>query len=123
MTSSVILLVEDDDSIALIVETILHTAGHTVLRAQDGALALKLAQGHSPGFLIADLNLPGGMNGDSVARTLRAIRPGLPVIFMSGDFDDDTPRADLVERAILLPKPFRRAALLAAMEAATGTGE
>lgn len=121
MTDSPVLLVEDDDSIALIVETILSTAGLVVTRAVSGQEALSLAATTVPGLLITDLNLPGDLGGDTLAMQLRARTPHLPVILISGDFDDATPRDDLVPGAVILPKPFRRAALLEALETAKAT--
>lgn len=118
MIDSPVLLVEDDDSIALIVETILSAAGLVVQRAATGEEALALATAEKPGLLITDLNLPGALGGDALALRLRGERPDLPVILISGDFDDTTPRDDLVPDAVILPKPFRRAALLEALERA-----
>ncbi|WP_081775942.1 response regulator transcription factor [Asaia platycodi] len=39
-------------------------------------------------MIISDLNLPGALNGDALARKLRETQPGLPVILISGDFED-----------------------------------
>jgi len=118
MTDSPILLVEDDDSIALIVEAILSSAGQTISRASSAAEALTLAGSHPPSLIISDLNLPGALNGDALARRLRETQPDLPVILISGDFDDTSSRDDLVPGAVILPKPFRRAALIEAIESA-----
>ncbi|CDG40466.1 MULTISPECIES: response regulator [Asaia] len=119
MSDSPVLLVEDDDSVALIVETILSTLGKTILRAGSAQQAIALAGSDAPGLIITDLNLPGDMGGDALSLHLRKAQPALPVILISGDFDDDTARDDLVPGAVILPKPFRRAALLEAIEKAT----
>ncbi|NVN44681.1 response regulator [Asaia siamensis] len=118
MTDSPVLLVEDDDSIALIVEAILSSAGQTIDRAISADEALSLAAARAPSLIISDLNLPGALNGDALARKLRETQPGLPVILISGDFEDASSRDDLVPGAVILPKPFRRAALIEAVEKA-----
>ncbi|WP_336763785.1 response regulator [Asaia sp. VD9] len=117
MPDSPVLLVEDDDSIALIVETILSTLDRSVLRAASTSEALALAANTMPGLLITDLNLPGS-SGAELALRLRDTSPALPVILISGDFDDSSSRDDLVPGAVILPKPFRRAALLEAITTA-----
>lgn len=118
MTQAPILLVEDDTSIALVVETVLQAAGYTVQRAENGTDALRAALAAPPSLLIADLNLPGALSGDAVVRTLREEQPELPVIYMSGAFEEGSPQDGLVPGAVTLPKPFRRATLLAAIEEA-----
>ncbi|GAB6855182.1 response regulator [Asaia astilbis] len=118
MTDAPILLVEDDDSIALIVEAILSSAGAPLKHVISAADALAFAAQEPPALLVTDLNLPGEMSGDALARKLRETQPTLPVILISGDFDDSSARDDLVPGAVILPKPFRKAALLEAVEKA-----
>ncbi|AQS88582.1 CheY-like response regulator [Neoasaia chiangmaiensis NBRC 101099] len=118
--SRLALLVEDDDSIALIVETVLTADGHQVRRAADGATALAIAADTAPALIVTDLNLPGGINGADLVRTLRQELPTLPAVLISGEYDDDaTPPPDL-PHAACLAKPFRRAALLTAIATAQG---
>ncbi|GBR71352.1 response regulator [Gluconobacter kanchanaburiensis] len=108
------LLVEDDAAIALVVETVLKREGWTVHHVPDGASALE--GGEAPDLLIADLNLPGAQTGLEIAHLLRERRPQMAVVLMSGDYEDSTMAP---QGMAVLPKPFRKAGLLAAIEQAT----
>lgn len=113
-----VLLVEDDDSIALVVEAVLKKEGHVVVRVGNAEAGLATATESIPDMLIADLTLPGDMDGLAMAKLLCARCPALPVVLMSGAFDEDSMKPPGLEKAALLPKPFRRAALLEALERA-----
>ncbi len=109
------LLVEDDAAIALVVETVLQREGWTVRHVLDGASALE--GDDAPDLLVTDLNLPGAQNGLEIAHLLRERRPGMAVVLMSGDYEE----SDMAPQGMaVLPKPFRRAGLLAAIAQATG---
>lgn len=116
MSDDPILLVEDNSAIALVITTILMAHGAEVMRAASGDDALAIVEGRAISCLITDLNLPGSMNGNGLGQRLRQHCPALPVILISGDFEEGVGRDDLLEKAELLPKPFRRADLLAALE-------
>ena len=83
---SVILVVEDEAMLAMELEQILTEAGYEVVVAADGPAAL--AHAADPALrlraVIADLCLPGGLSGPDVLRRLRATRPGLPVLVVTG---------------------------------------
>lgn len=110
----VILVVEDEASVRKIVEYSLVTQGYTVLTAEDGAAALKLANTH-PGtidLLLTDVVMPG-MNGRLVAEKLREQRPPLKVLYMSGYMDDEVLQRGIREGTdAFLPKPFSPPQLL-----------
>jgi len=77
------ILVIDDSLLALdTVSTFLEEMGWTVLTAQSGAEALRVASTPELDAVIADLNMPD-MNGIEVFRRLHAIDPLLPVIILS----------------------------------------
>ena len=71
------------------VHRLLQRAGYTVQEARFGSEALALMA--DPAFpcdlLLSDVYMPG-MNGVQLAEQLRAQRPGLRVLFMSGHVDD-----------------------------------
>lgn len=80
-----ILLVEDEDSIRKVAQTILRSRGYTVLEAKDGNACLKIAQEY-PGpihLLVTDVFMPG-MSGREVADRLVTLREGTRVLYMSG---------------------------------------
>ena len=86
-----------------------------MLAAASGEEALKLAGGYDGTIhlLISDVVMPG-MKGPELADRLRAMRPGIRVLLISGYAADVVTPADLNE-ASLLTKPFAPAALLKAV--------
>jgi two-component system, cell cycle sensor histidine kinase and response regulator CckA len=80
-----ILVVEDEEEVRALARDVLEMNGFRVLEALDVADATRLAQTH-PGtidLLITDVVMPG-TSGPELARRLRAHRPGLRVLCMSG---------------------------------------
>ena len=80
-----VLLVEDDDGIAEIVELILHESGYVVDRVSNVADALVSVHSEAPAVVLLDLTLPG-MSGLSFLRTCRESvgLARLPIALMSG---------------------------------------
>ncbi|MBL8623306.1 MAG: response regulator [Myxococcales bacterium] len=80
-----VLIAEDEEGVRNLVMAILAHYGYLVLSARDGEEALRLADAH-PGpihLLLTDYAMPR-MNGISLATTLRARRPALKVLMISG---------------------------------------
>ena len=79
-----ILLVDDEAPLRRLSAVALERAGHQVTQAEDGDTALELVEaGLEPDALVTDITMPG-MDGLALARALRARRPGLPVVLVSG---------------------------------------
>ena len=80
-----VLLAEDEALIALSLADLLEAEGHEVVLAPDGADALDAARslGDALGALVTDLNMPR-MGGEDLIRAVRAERPGLPVVVVTG---------------------------------------
>ncbi len=89
MSTGEILIVEDEPSIAEVVELYLRRAGYQVQCLHDGAAALKRLADRLPDLVVLDVMLPG-MDGFSILRWLRD-RSDVPVIFI-------TARREEVER-------------------------
>lgn len=63
--------------------------------------------------LITDIELPGGYSGLQLARLANKIRPGLPIVVVSGGV---RPAAnELPPNAVFLPKPYRMDDILSAL--------
>lgn len=102
-----ILLVDDEKSVRAIVVKILARDGHTVLEAEHGAAALRLAESHDGpiDLLITDMYMPG-LRGPEIVERLRPTRPVLPVLYMSGYGDEDVARSGVGPGSSFLRKPF-----------------
>src|ERR1700688_3164247 len=103
-----VLLVEDDESIRLLVRLALETRGQAVLAAANGDQALEMARHHlgTIHVLLTDIEVPG-MRGPDLAARIASLRPAIKVLFMSGAVDGATARREnLPAGAALLGKPF-----------------
>jgi signal transduction histidine kinase len=108
--SETILLAEDEDAVRGLIRQVLEAHGYTVIEARDGAEALGLGQRHRFDLLLTDVVMPG-LGGGTLAQRLAAVRPGVPVLFMSGYAVDRLAREVPDSGAALLPKPFTTAGL------------
>jgi two-component system cell cycle sensor histidine kinase/response regulator CckA len=115
-----ILVVEDEDSVRMMVQLFLQQQGYTVLLAANGeqGLAQWRRGGAAIRLMLTDMVMPEPVSGPELARLLWRERPELPVIFMSGYSPDLSDRnLDLREGVNYLPKPFslqRLAGMIAA---------
>jgi CheY-like chemotaxis protein len=93
---SVILVVEYEAILALELEQILTGAGHEVVLATNGHSAFAKAADPAMRVLAAVVNLTllDGVTGREVVRRLRAQRPGLPIVVVTG-YSPLAPQADL----------------------------
>src|SRR4051812_23976268 len=78
-----ILIVDDDHDVRQALRTLLTRCGHDVLEAADGVLAMDHCRHRAPDLVITDLFMPE-KDGLELLLELRALRPGLPIITMSG---------------------------------------
>jgi len=77
-----ILLVEDELSLALIVQDNLASRGFTVLHAADGQAGLDLFRLHHPDLLVVDVMMPV-LDGFSLAQQVRREHATVPIIFLT----------------------------------------
>ncbi|WP_083901008.1 PAS domain-containing sensor histidine kinase, partial [Azospirillum sp. B4] len=76
----IVLVVEDDESVRLLVLDVLQELGYTALHAAEGRAALSVIESSSQiDLLITDVGLPG-LNGRQLAEIARRRRPDLPVL-------------------------------------------
>jgi CheY-like chemotaxis protein len=111
--SHTVLVVEDEPAVLDVVSYILEEDGFSVLRAARASEALTML-GRSVDLLLTDVVMPGPMNGFELAREARSLRPGLPIICMTGYIDvDHRPHQAFYDH--LLAKPFKPRHVLAAV--------
>ena len=112
-----ILLIEDDDKIASLVEKGMREAGFIVDHAQDGVIGLGLAITDNYDGAIIDIMLPG-LDGLSIIETLRKRKIKLPVIILSAKRSVDDRIIGLQRGGDdYLVKPFAFSELLARVQA------
>ena len=101
-----ILLVEDEDPVRVVAERALTRQGYQVTCARDGEEGLELVQqGGRFDLVVSDVVMPT-LDGPAMAREIRRIAPGLPVLFMSGYAEEQLRKEIGIANAWFMPKPF-----------------
>lgn len=77
-----VLIVEDDDAMALALRDGFDYEGYSVTTARDGAEGLRSATEESPDLIILDVMLPK-MNGLDVCQNLRQVGDSVPIIMLT----------------------------------------
>ena len=107
--SGTILLVEDEDQVKFVAKSMLEEFGFTVIEASNGREALDVFQKNASEIrlVMTDIGMPV-MNGYTLFRELKILKPELPIIISSG-FGDTvvTTRIPSEEIAGLVSKPYR----------------
>ena len=87
-----VLLVEDDYAVGMITRRVLESHGYEVCEARSGPEALELwgSRGQEIALLLSDIVMPEGVTGRELAEQLRARKPSLKVVLMSGYNPDAT---------------------------------
>jgi signal transduction histidine kinase len=113
-----VLVVDDDKAVLKSTVRMLNFLGYATVSAESGSEALRvLASNQEIGLVLADFAMPE-MSGGELAKAIRAMRPTLPVILMTGYRDLDIPRKFNDWRTI--SKPFTEDDLVNTISAALG---
>ena len=115
-----VLVVEDDQSVAGMIQTILETNGYQVLTAQRCQQGILMMTSHVPDLVLLDLGLPD-MDGEEFIRVTRC-SSAIPIIVLSArsEEDDKVSALDLGANDYIT-KPFGTAELLARVRASLRT--
>jgi two-component system cell cycle sensor histidine kinase/response regulator CckA len=103
-----ILLVEDEEAVRSFAARALRLRGYEVLEASGGEEALEIVREHKATIhlLVTDVVMPN-MDGPTLVRAVKRLRPEMAVIFMSGYAEEAFRRNDeKAEDLHFLPKPF-----------------
>jgi CheY-like chemotaxis protein len=114
-----VLIVEDSDSIAHMIEALVSARGNEVRTAKTGARALEDAFTWKPDVILLDVNLPGAYDGIEVCAKLRADEGTreTPVIIITAMDDEEVRRRALeVGANAFYDKPFSPLSLLKEIE-------
>ena len=117
-----VLVAEDEVLVAWALRAILEEAGYHVTLAHDGVQALALQTRTPADVLLTDLQMPR-LDGRGLIRQLRAARPTLPVVVMTG-----APNADALDELrgateagiVVLAKPVSSRPVIAAIQTVLG---
>src|SRR5467141_26138 len=111
--SETVLVVEDEDEVRSLASEFLRSAGYSVLTAKDGLEALEISErlGDAIQLLLTDVVMPK-MRGTELAQELKGRFPRLRVVYMSGYLEQDPCSGEILEKAIVLQKPFSRGSLV-----------
>jgi two-component system cell cycle sensor histidine kinase/response regulator CckA len=116
-----ILIVEDEEAILDVTTRMLLRNGFSVLKATDGEEALGLAAANDVQLLLTDSVMPL-MSGAELAQLIRAVRPNVPILLMSGHDVDAIVTQLAGQRLATIQKPFDERTLLTSVRAAITAG-
>lgn len=107
-----ILVVDDNDDIRLLANTVLTMHGHSVVEASDGNTALAILRGDdAPEVVLLDIRIPSP-DGLEVLDTIRAESMPVKVVVFSAHADDATEKEALRRDAdAFVVKPFTPSSL------------
>ena len=109
-TTSLVWIIDDDQSMRWVLERTLANNGYQVDAFESGSVALASFKRSSPeqrpDLIITDVRMPG-INGFELLKQIKNISPGTPIIVMTAYTDLDTTLQAFEEGAFeYLPKPF-----------------
>jgi CheY-like chemotaxis protein len=119
VTAALILVVEDNGATRKMMRLTLQAEGYSVLEAEDGKSALRLATEQSPALVLLDCKLPD-MDGFEIARRLRTIAPSLPIVAVTGWAQTDEARMLTAGFLEVLVKPVEPSRLVEVVERHVG---
>jgi CheY-like chemotaxis protein len=122
-----ILIVDDDSAVQTTIRLLLERAGHDVVVAGDGRKGLAVFEAGDFDLLFLDIFMPG-MDGLETMRLVHQLRPLTPIVVISGNpvmepgsGPDFLSMAGKLGAIRSLQKPFKPAALLAAVASCLAT--
>ena len=105
-----VLIIEDDPAVLETLQLLFDAEGHRTVVAADGHKALELAAQRSPvpDLIIADYNLPKGLNGlETITRLQGQAQHTIPAIVLTGDISTGSLREIAGHGCVQLNKPVR----------------
>jgi DNA-binding response OmpR family regulator len=85
---AVILVIDDEQGIRELLDTLLRRKGYDVVVAENGREGLKVFRRERPDAVVLDLNMPG-IDGLTVLQEIRNLNPSQPVIVLTGAGTDE----------------------------------
>jgi CheY-like chemotaxis protein len=115
-----VLVIEDETPVREAVVGLLRQRGYLALAAADGAEGLAIVEREAVDIVFTDLAV-AAVSGFDVARAVKRLRPGTPVILITG-WPGRLDRAEVEASGIdrVIEKPVGAAEVFAALESALG---
>ena len=107
VSDGTVLVVDDDEAVRALAKWVVEKAGYRVVTARDGDEAVRIFKSNPQQFcfVLLDLTMPR-MSGTEAAAGMQAIRPGVPIVIITGHGEDvmaSEAQAGVVD---FLQKPF-----------------
>lgn len=114
-----VLIIEDDQNLAMALALRLKTAGYETTTTYDALTGLNAAVSNPPALVLLDISMPAG-NGFSVAEQIQTLIPALtPIIFLTASKKPDfREKAKKLGAAGYFEKPYEAEELLGAIQQA-----
>ncbi len=109
-----ILVVDDEEQDRTLSKSILEDAGHELLYAPNGAVALRIYESQPVDLVITDLAMPN-LNGIRLIEQIRERDGEALIIAVSGVSPEQLERAEELGAAVTMVKPYTPEALLQAV--------
>ena len=119
-----ILVVEDQNSIRVMIEALVRARGYDVMGVSSGAKALDVVHTFAPNLILLDLAMPGQYDGIEVCERIRsnAVTANIPIVVVSAALNEkNRARAEAAGATAFYSKPFSPMALLKELERIQGT--
>jgi PAS domain S-box-containing protein len=100
-SSGTVLIVEDDPQVLSVCVSMLDQLGYTTYAVSGAAAAIEVIEKQHFDLVVSDIVMPGDMDGAALANAIRARKPELPVLLVTG-FSPSTSRFEFP----ILRKPF-----------------
>ncbi|SHN48079.1 ATP-binding protein [Cryptosporangium aurantiacum] len=114
-----VLVVDDEPDLRELAGLLLRRGGYQVVIATSGEDAVEQARGTDVDVLLTDVSMPG-MSGPETAEAVRAVRPAIQVVYMSGYARALATADGVAEGVVFIEKPVTRAALLERIDGVLG---
>jgi DNA-binding NtrC family response regulator len=101
--TATVLVVEDDRAVRLLFTRVLEGAGYEVIACENGTAGLEAARNHLDEIdaVVTDARMPG-IQGPRLISRIRALRPEMPAILVSGNMVE----AETDASTVFLTKPI-----------------
>jgi excisionase family DNA binding protein len=115
LASALILVIDDDAAVGYLFQEALRETGHTIDVVQNSSQGLELIKNGNYDLVFLDLLMPG-MDGATIFKRIRSVKPELPVTIITGYPDSEVMMSAMAGGPFsVMKKPFSISDILAAV--------